>query len=249
MLFEFSPSEKDAKPAGEGSEYAAPMAIAQVEPEFFEAAAEFYHRVTPSHNAVDASAIGHMVCDVEGMTKRKIECVTTHGEDAAVAMRHGREAAGKVGGVVAHTDIGNHIDTRHYGQLTLKQQGSVENGFVKFLPRCSVGPAHRQKVFAQPPLASECLYTGNGYGVVEPGVVGLPLVENPSPRSPAPDAEVGGEEIVVGADVGGLFVDVEAGNHTDAFVVGIALEHFCTKGDERVGDDVVVFEYNDTVGQ
>jgi hypothetical protein len=83
--------------------------------------------------------------------------------------------------------------------------------------------------------------------VVEETVVGVPLVDDAAPRRPAPDAEHGGEEIVV-RHVARDLLAVESGYHRDAVVVFIAVEQLLAEGEERLRGHVVVFEDDTFVG-
>lgn len=71
----------------------------------------------------------------------------------------------------------------------------------------------------------------HGIGVVKEGVMTVPLVNDASPTCPSPNAEDGGEEVVVG-HIGGNFVAVEAGNHADAIVIGVTVKEFLAEGEE-----------------
>ena len=99
-------------------------------------------------------------------------------------------------------------------------------------------------ILAQFPQVVDLLH---GIFIVEEGVVAVPLVDDASPACPSPDAEDGGEEVVVG-HVGGDFVAVEACYHADALIVGVAVEEFLAEGEEGLGGHVVVFEHDAAVG-
>ena len=86
----------------------------------------------------------------------------------------------------------------------------------------------------------------HGVGIVEEGIVTVPLVDDTSPTCPPPDAEDGGEEVIIG-NAGGDFVAVETGYHADALVVGIAVEEFLAEGKEGLRGYIVVFEHDATV--
>lgn len=87
----------------------------------------------------------------------------------------------------------------------------------------------------------------HGVLVVEEAVMAVPLVNDATPACPSPDAEDGGEEIVVG-HVGCDFIAVEACNHADALIVGVTVEQFLAEGKEGLGRHVIVFEHDAAVG-
>ena len=108
-------------------------------------------------------------------------------------------------------------------------------------------PTHIEQVrtvTAQFPQVVDLLH---GVLVVEEAVMAVPLVDDATPACPSPDAEDGGEEIVVG-HVGCDFIAVEACNHADALIVGVTVEQFFAEGKEGLGRHVIVFEHDAAVG-
>ena len=83
-------------------------------------------------------------------------------------------------------------------------------------------------ILAQFPQVVDLLH---GIFIVEEGVVAVPLVDDASPACPSPDAEDGGEEIVV-RDIGGDLVAIEACNHTDAIIIGVTVKELLAEGEE-----------------
>ena len=68
-------------------------------------------------------------------------------------------------------------------------------------------------------------------GIVEHGIGRVATLIDTTPRGPSPDAEHGGEEIVIRGI--GLFFVVETGYHRDTFIVLIAVKHLSTEGNKR----------------
>ena len=103
--------------------------------------------------------------------------------------------------------------------------------------------AHRQEIVAVATLANQLFQLVHGNCIVEPGVVLVPLVDDPSPRGPAPDAEIRREEVVALRVIGLLFY-VEAAHHRDALVMLVAVEHLLAEREEADGWHVVVLQHN-----
>ena len=68
---------------------------------------------------------------------------------------------------------------------------------------------HRDHVLAIAALLAQRLQLAHVVVVIEEGVLTIPLIDDPAPRSPAPDGEGGGEEVVV-RTIRRHLVDVEA---------------------------------------
>ena len=69
--------------------------------------------------------------------------------------------------------------------------------------------------------------------VVKERVLAVPLVDNAPPRSPSPNREHRGEEVIVGNTLGHL-VAVESRNHAYALIVLVAVEQFLAEWEERL---------------
>ena len=93
-------------------------------------------------------------------------------------------------------------------------------GFVVFF----MAMAHIDKVFTEFPFFNELFQLLHIEGVVQEVVELIPLVDYPFPACPSPDREGGGKEIVIGHILGDFF-GVKSGNHADAGVIFVFIQH------------------------
>ena len=100
----------------------------------------------------------------------------------------------------------------------------MEDGFIKGFLLFPVTLAHIDKVAPEFAFLDELLKLLHVEGVVQETVKLAPLVDLPVSSSPSPDGKGGGEEIV-GWHIFGDFFGVEAGNHADAGVVFVFIQH------------------------
>ena len=75
------------------------IAIAQVQPEFFEGVLDFDPRMVPGVCFVEAFLVLYILDDVSWMSQGEGEFVTLHGEDAAQTVGRGLGGCREVGGV------------------------------------------------------------------------------------------------------------------------------------------------------
>ena len=103
--------------------------------------------------------------------------------------------------------------------------------------------AHIDKVFTEFPFFHELFQLLHIECILQKGIMLVPLVDDSFPAGPSPDGEGGGEEIVVWYIRSDLFV-IETGNHGDAGILFVPVQHFFAEGEERYGRHVVIFQYD-----
>lgn len=207
------------------------IAVAQVEEKFFERASDFNPRMTPAHDAIDTFLIRCMLDDVARVFQRKVHLVALHGKDTAVTTRKGAERASEVYGVGSCAQIVDHVTGRHDAETGIEQDGGMEDGFVISLSVFTVTVAHVDEIVAVTPRGNEVFQLAHAEAVVKKRIVFIPLVDDPPPACPSPDGERGGKEVVV-RHIGRDFFVVESGNHADAGIVLVAVEHFLTEAEK-----------------
>lgn len=227
----FVSPEPFVDPVYDGLSDDAEVAVAQVEEEFFKRAADLDPRVSPSHDAVHAFLIGRMFDDIARMLEREFQLIAFHGEDAPVAAGQGAERASEMYGVCGCSQVIDQVACRNDAQSGVEQDGSMENGFVVGFPVFPVTLAHVDEIVPVFPFPDEVLQLLHVERVVEEGVMFVPLVDNPFPAGPSPDGEGCGEEVVIG-NIGGNFFVVESGNHADAGIVLVTVQHFFAEAEE-----------------
>lgn len=171
-----------------------------------------------------------------------------HGEYAAIAFGHGVHGADKVGGVCRRPKIVDHVAGGHDAQSGTEQDGSVEDGFVISLLMLAVALAHEEEVAPELAFLDEATKLLHIERVVQKRVMFIPLVYHTPPACPSPDGEGGGEEVVVG-HIRGDFFGIESGNHADAGVVLVLVEHLFAEAEEGDGRDAVIFKNNAFIAQ
>ena len=119
----------------------------------------------------------------------------------------------------------------------------MEDGFIKGFLLFPVTLAHIDKVAPEFAFLDELLQLLHIEGVVQETVKLVPLVDYPFPARPSPDGKGGGEEIV-GWHILGDFFGVESGNHADAGVVFVFIQHLLAELEKGDGGHIVVFQYD-----
>ena len=104
-------------------------------------------------------------------------------------------------------------------------------------------PAHRNEILAVSALLHQRLQTLHSLLVAQEGIITLPFIHHSPPGSPSPDSEDRGKEIAVLA-IGRYLILIESGNHGDAFIVLIAVEHLLAEREERLARHIVIFQYD-----
>ena len=104
-------------------------------------------------------------------------------------------------------------------------------------------PAHIDEVAPELAFFDELFELLHIEGVVQKSIELVPLVYDTFPACPPPDREGGGEEIVV-RDVFADFFGVESGNHADAGVVFVFIQHLLAELEKGDGGHIVVFQYD-----
>ena len=222
--------------------------MAQVEPQFLDGAPHLDPRMPESHDAIDAAAIIHMLHHIARMVQRSlVHLVALHREDTPIAAGQSLELRAEVCAASRGTEVVDHVARGHDAQPVREQQMGPEDSLVECLPLSTMATTHGQEVVAQPSFAHECFDAADGRLVVQPRVMLVPLVHHATPRGPAPDAEVRGEEIV-GSRIGRLLLQVESRHHRNARVVLVTVEHFLAEAEERYAGYIVVLQHHTLVG-
>ena len=84
----------------------------------------------PAHNAEGPILIVNVLDDVLGMTQRKLQLMTPHGEDATQAAGNGVVGAAVVSTVGSSTSIADHVDAWNNAQAGVEKHGGVEQGLI-----------------------------------------------------------------------------------------------------------------------
>ena len=119
----------------------------------------------------------------------------------------------------------------------------MEDSFIKGFLLFPVTLAHIDKVAPEFAFLDELLQLLHVEGVVQKTVKLVPLVDYPFPARPSPNGKGGGEEIV-GWHILGDFFGVESGNHADAGVMFVCIQHLLAKLEKGDGGHIVVFQYD-----
>ena len=119
----------------------------------------------------------------------------------------------------------------------------MEDRFIKGFLLFPVTLAHVDKVAPEFAFLDKLFQLLHIEGVVQEVVELIPLVDYPFPACPSPDREGGGKEIVV-RDVFADFFGVESGNHADAGVVFVFIQHLLAELEKGDGGHIVVFQYD-----
>ena len=218
------------------------LAVAQAYEQFLERAPYLNPRVSPGENAVNAAAIARVLDDELRMAERKLQLVPAHREYAAVTPGKHGHGAGKVRAVGRDTHIVHHIDVGSYGKVTVHQQSSAEDCLEVGFARFDVAAAAVKEVAAHFALAYNLVQTRKSIRIPEESIVFVPFVDHPAPRGPAPNREIGIEQVVTVAFA--LLLGVETGYHAYALVVLITVEHFLAKSEERHRRHNVILKHN-----
>lgn len=100
----------------------------------------------------------------------------------------------------------------------------MEDRFIKGFLLFPVTLAHVDKVAPEFAFLDKLFQLLHIEGVVQEVVELIPLVDYPFPACPSPDREGGGKEIVIGHILGDFF-GVKSGNHADAGVMFVFIQH------------------------
>ena len=141
------------------------------------------------------------------------------------------------------TQIVYHVSAWNNAETVAHQQVSPEDGLVESFALRPVLLAHRQEIVAVTAFLNNGFQLSNRMWVIHPCVMFVPLVNDSSPRCPTPDAEVGREEVVL-LYIRCLLFHVESGNHGNALIVLITIQHFLAECEERDGRYIVIFQYH-----
>ena len=222
------------------------VTVAQVEPQFFEGASDFNPGMSPSLYFKVAFLVAHVLDDIARVAQGKLKLVRRHFEDAAERTGKGGIRTREVRALSAGSQVADHIDTGHNAEARVKEDSRVEDGFVVFLSYRTMVAAELDKVALVSVFLDVVFELLQVVRVVKEAVLGIPLFEYASPRSPTIDIECGCKEVVVG-DVGSNFVIVHTRNHADAGVILVAFQQLGTEGEETEGWDIVVLKEDATV--
>ena len=165
--------------------------------------------MVPAVGAIKPFLIFHILDDVTRMLQGECQFVALHREDTAQPLGCGLRRGREMGGVCHQSEIVHLVLRRHDGKAGVEKHRRPEDALIVFLARLTMVAEHRNHILAIVTLTGQRLQLPHIIGIVEEGVLSVPLVNNPAPRCPAPDGEGGGEEVVVGT-VGRHLVDVEA---------------------------------------
>ena len=210
------------------------VAVAEVQEEFFDGVLDLDPRMVPRIGTVEAFQIGFVFSNLLGMLQGKLQLMALHGEHPSDTMRGGLQFRREMGGVSHQADVIDLILLGHDGQTVVEQHITPVDGLEIGLATLTMITEHLQHITSQISLLGHALQFLHSLWIMDKAVGGIPTFSHPSPRSPAPDAEGGGEEIAVAAAILRLLVDVEACNHRDALIVLITVEHLLAEREERL---------------
>ena len=146
--------------------YQLEVAVAQVEQQLLEGAANLDPGVSPGHDAIDALFVGGMFYQIAWMSQGEFQLVALHGEDTTVAAGQGIDRSGKVGGIRSNAQVVDHVASGYDAEARAKEQGSMEDTLVVGLTCGAVVVAHGDEVVAIATAADELLQLGHGLWVV-----------------------------------------------------------------------------------
>ena len=224
------------------------IAVAQVAVELFEAAGGLDPGMSPCHDAVDAVLVFDVLDDIAGMAQGELQLVDGEGEEALHGVGQGFQGALEMGRLLADGGVLDEVACGDDGESAVQHAGRPDEGFVDLIAGGFVlGHLPEHLGAALMTVVDAGFQLVKVEGVVEQRIVGVALVHDAAPGGPAPDAEDGGEEVVVGGV--GDFLVVETGNHGDALVMLVTVEHLAAEGNERGRGRGVVFYDDAFVGQ